>query len=76
MEWGSIEPSTTQPETSMNFLETPAVFTRTRRTAEAPADYANPFIGHATRDTDYSPLWWGAITAISIVGAVVIVFGG
>lgn len=60
----------------MNFLDTPASFTRTSRVHQSRADYANPFIGHQPGSRDYSAAWYGVMTVIALATVVVIAFGG
>ena len=56
------------------FLDCPPRYTRTPRTDQSGADYGSAVERtRDTRDTGYSWLWWVTISAISIVGFVVVV---
>lgn len=54
-----------------SFLDCPPRYTRTPRTDQSSADYGSAV--ERSRDTGYSWLWWATISAISIVGFVVVV---
>ena len=54
-----------------SFLDCPPRYTRTPRTDQSGADYGSAV--ERSRDTGYSWLWWATISAISIVGFVVVV---
>lgn len=53
------------------FLDCPPRYTRTPRTDQSAADYGSAV--ERPRDTGYGWLWWATISAISLVGFVVVV---
>lgn len=57
----------------MNFLETPAKFTRSQRCSQTPAEYACA-VETPCRPTGFTPAWWIAMTIVSVAGGLVIIF--